>query len=313
MIEIEDIAETARRISGYVRTTPVLEAGVPGSDQPVVFKLEFLQHTASFKPRGAFANLIGRDLPQAGVAAASGGNHGAAVAYAAARLGLKARIFVPAVTPLAKVARIRSYGADLVQDGANYQVALENCGRFVSETGALAVHAYNSRATLLGQATMGLELEDQAPELDSVLVAVGGGGLIGGIAGWYRGRVKVVGVEPETSRALHAALEAGAPTTVRVAGIAVDSLGASRVGDLMFPIAQTFVDHVALVSDDQIRAAQRWLWEHLRVVAEPGGATALAALLAGAYQPRPRERVGIVLCGANTEPETFAKVITGSA
>jgi threonine dehydratase len=311
MIEARDITETARRIAGHVRRTPVLDVAVPGLDQPVTLKLEFLQHTASFKPRGAFSNLAGRELPTAGVAAASGGNHGAAVAYTASKLGIKAHIFVPMLASPAKVARIRSYGADLLQDGANYQGALENCDRFVSETGALAVHAYNSRATLLGQGTVALELEDQAPGLDTVLVAVGGGGLIGGMAAWYRGRIKVVGVEPETSRALHAALEAGAPTAVSVAGIAVDSLGASKAGDLMFPIAQAFVDHVALVSDNHIRDAQRWLWEHLRIVAEPGGAAALAALLKGAYQPRPRERVGVVLCGANTEPETFAKVIAG--
>ena len=312
MIEAEDIAQTAQRIAGHVRRTPVIDAVVPGANLPVTFKLEFLQHTASFKPRGAFANLTGRELPDAGVAAASGGNHGAAVAYAASRLGIKAHIFVPQLTPPAKVARIRSYGAELVQDGANYQAALENCDRFVADTEALPVHAFNSRATLLGQGTLAFELEEQAPDLDTVLVAVGGGGLIGGIAAWYRGRVKAVGVEPETSRALHAALAAGAPETVSVAGIAADSLGASRAGELMFPIAQAFVDQVALVSDDNIRNAQRWLWEHLRIVAEPGGAAALAALLSGAYQPAPRERVGVVLCGANTEPETFAKVISGA-
>lgn len=219
---------------------------------------------------------------------------------------------MPAITSPAKVARIRSYGAELVQDGVNYQAALENCDRFVSETRALAVHAYNSRATLLGQATLALELEEQAPHLNTVLVAVGGGGLIGGIAAWYRGQVKVVGIEPETSRALQAALATGAPINVSVAGIAADSLGASRAGELMFPIAQAFVDHVALVSDNQIRDAQRWLWEHLRIIAEPGGAAAIAALLSGSYEPSPRERVGVVLCGANTEPETFARVIAGT-
>lgn len=309
MIEAQDIAETARHIASRVRRTPVLDVDVPGCDLPVTLKLEFLQHTASFKPRGAFANLIGRDLPKAGVAAASGGNHGAAVAYAAWRLGIKAHVFVPELAAPAKVGRIRSYCAELVQNGSNYEAALANCDRFVAETGALAIHAYNSRATLLGQGTLGLELEEQAPQLDTVLVAVGGGGLIGGIAAWYRGRTKVVGVEPETSRALQAALEAGAPTSVSVSGIATDSLGASRAGDLMFPIAQAFVDRVTLVNDRAIRDAQRWLWEHIRIVAEPGGATALAALLSGAYQPAARERVGVVLCGANTEPETFAKVI----
>jgi threonine dehydratase len=311
MIEAQDIAAAARRIQSHVRRTPVIDTEVPGCSLPVTFKLEFLQHTASFKPRGVFANLLGRELPKTGVAAASGGNHGAAVAYAASKLGTKARIFVPMLTTPAKAARIRSYGADLVQDGANYQIALANCDRFAAETGALAVHAYNSRATLLGQGTLAFEFEDQAPGLDTVLVAVGGGGLIGGMAAWYRGRVKVVGVEPETCQALHAALAAGAPETVSVSGIAADSLGASRVGDIMFPLAQAFVDQVALVSDKDIRNAQRWLWEHLRIVAEPGGAAALAALLSGSYQPAPRERAGVVLCGANTEPETFAKVIAG--
>src|SRR5262245_12008555 len=182
MIDAREITDTARRIETYVRRTPVIDIGVPGSDRPVTLKLEFLQHTASFKPRGAFANLLGRDLPKAGVAAASGGNHGAAVAYAAARLAVKAHIFVPAISSPAKVARIRTYGADLVQDGVNYQAALANCDRFVSETGAMAIHAYDARATLLGQATLARELEDQAPDLDTVLVAVGGGGLIGGMA-----------------------------------------------------------------------------------------------------------------------------------
>jgi threonine dehydratase len=289
-----------------------MAVAIPGCDQPVTLKLEFLQHTASFKPRGAFANLIGRDLPKAGIAAASGGNHGAAVAYVASQLAIKAHIFVPALASPAKVARIRAYGADLVQDGANYQEALAKCDRFVSETGALAVHAYDARATLLGQGTLARELEDQAPDLDTVLVAVGGGGLIGGIAAWYRGAVKVVGVEPDTCRALYAALDGGSPIFVDSSGIAADSLGASRVGDLMFPIAKDFVDHVALVSDGAIRSAQRWLWEHLRVVSEPGGAAALTALLAGAYVPSRGERVGVVLCGANTDPETFAKVIAGT-
>ena len=312
MITGEDIAATARRIAPYLRRTPVVEASIAGVDMPVTLKLECLQHTASFKPRGAFANLVGRDIPKVGVAAASGGNHGAAVAYAAERLGVKSHIFVPSLSSPAKVARIRNYGATLNQQGANYQEALGFCDRFVSETGALAVHAYDARATVLGQGTLGQEFEGQAPDLDTILVAVGGGGLIGGIAAWYGGRVKIVGVEPELSHTLHAALAAGGPATISAGGIAADSLGASRVGDIMFPIARDFVDHVALVSDKTIREAQRWLWEELRIVAEPGGATAVAALLCGAYRTQGGERVGVVLCGANTDPETFAKVIAGT-
>jgi threonine dehydratase len=299
------ITETYARIAPAIRRTPVIDVEVSG--RPVCLKLECLQHTGSFKPRGAFANLMGSDIPAAGVAAASGGNHGAAVAFAARALGVPAHIFVPETTPPAKIARIASYGAEIVVAGERYAAALARCEAFVEETVALAVHAYDSPATLNGQGTIGLELEEQAPDLDTLLVAVGGGGLIGGIAAWCHGGPKVVGVEPKGCNALHAALAAGRPADVTPSGYAVDSLGASRVGALVFPIAQRAVDHVALVEDADIARAQTWLWNELRLITEPGGATALAALLSGAYVPATAERVGIIVCGANTDPAAFSK------
>jgi threonine dehydratase len=301
------IAETYERVAPAIRRTPVIEVAVPGVAAPVCLKLECLQHTGSFKPRGAFANLMGADIPAAGVAAASGGNHGAAVAFAAREMGAPAHIFVPETTPRAKIARIESYGAEIVLAGERYAGALARSLEFVERTGALAVHAYDSPATLNGQGTVALELEQQAPDLDTVLVAVGGGGLIGGIAAWCRGARKVVGVEPEHCNALHAALEAGRPVDIAPSGQAIDSLGASRVGALMFPIAREAVDRVVLVDDADIARAQDWLWRELRVVTEPGGATTFAALLCGAYLPQPGERVGIIVCGANTDPAAFAK------
>jgi threonine dehydratase len=301
------IAETHRRIAPAIRRTPVIDVEVAGQALPVCLKLECLQHTGSFKPRGAFANLLGTRIPAAGVAAASGGNHGAAVAFAARAIGVPARIFVPETTPRPKIARIESYGAEIVLAGERYAAALARSQDYVAQTGALAVHAYDSLATLNGQGTIGRELEDQAPDLETVLVAVGGGGLIGGIAAWCGGGRKVVGVEPETCNALHAALAAGRPVDVSPSGYAVDSLGATRVGSLVFPIAQRAVDRVALVPDSAIADAQRWLWNELRLITEPGGATAFAALLCGAYAPQPGERVGIIVCGANTDPAGFAK------
>jgi threonine dehydratase len=271
----------------------------------VCLKLELFQHTGSFKPRGAFANLVGAKIPKAGVAAASGGNHGAAVAYAAKILGISARIFVPTISSPAKVARIASYGANIVQEGANYQVAVELCQDYVRESGALNIHAFNTEATLAGQGTLGRELEEQAPELDTILVAVGGGGLIGGVASWYQSKSKIVGVEPETCNCLHAALASGDIITIKPSGLAADSLGASSAGSLMFPIAQKFIDHVALINDEDIRNAQRYLWTNAQIVTEPGGAAAFAALLSGSCKPARNERVGVIVCGANTPLETF--------
>ena len=282
-----------------------MDISVPGIEKPVCLKLELFQHTGSFKPRGAFTNLVGTKIPKAGVAAASGGNHGAAVAYAAKVLDITAHIFVPTISSTAKVARIAGYGATIVQEGANYQEAVGLCQDYVHESGALNIHAYDMETTLAGQGTLARELEVQAPYLDTVLVAVGCGGLIGGIASWYQTRSKVVGVEPETCNCLSAALAAGHTITIKPSGLAADSLGASSAGPLMFPIAQKFVDHVALIDDEDIRNAQRYLWTNAQIVTEPGGAAAFAALLAGRYKPKKNERVGVILCGANTPLETF--------
>lgn len=308
MISRQQIEDAYGRIAPHIRKTPVIvvDGAEFGTQGPLALKLELLQHSSSFKARGAFMNLLTRDVPAAGVVAASGGNHGAAVAFAAMRLGVPAKIFVPTVSPKAKVARITDYGAEVVVTGARYADALGAAEAWIAETGALSIHAYDQEETLLGQGTTGLELEAQIPDLDTVLVSVGGGGFIGGIAAWFGGRVKVVGVEPQTSRALHAALEAGAPVDVEVEGIAADSLGARSVGRLMFPIAQAHVDHVVLVQDDDIRQAQQALWSKLRLVAEPGGAAALAAVISGAYRPEPGERLGVLVCGGNTDAVRFA-------
>src|SRR3954465_7420988 len=305
MIGQDDIRAAHARINPHVRRTPLLRAGADAFGlrlrHPLAFKLEFLQHTGTFKPRGAFNNLLSRDVPKAGVAAASGGNHGAAVAYAAQRLGHHATIFVPGVSSPGKVARIESYGADVRVGGARYADALDSCNAFIETVGALSVHAYDAAETIAGQGSVGLEWEEDASELDTVLVAVGGGGLIAGIAAWYGRRGEGVGVEPEGSRCLHASLEAGRPIDVTVESIAADSLGARNTGQLVFDIARANVDHVALVPDDAIVAAQHLLWDRLRIAAEPGGAAALAALTCGRYKPQADEKVGVLLCGANVD------------
>ena len=271
----------------------------------VALKLESLQHSGSFKARGAFTNLLTRQIPPCGVVAASGGNHGAAVAYAAMRLGVPATIFLPSVTSPSKVERIRSYAANLVVAGERYADALAASEAFVRESGALAVHAFDQVETLLGQGTVGCEIDADLPDIDTLLVAVGGGGLIGGIAAWFRGRVKIIAVEPELSPTLWRALAAGEPVDAEAEGIAADSLAPRRVGKLMFPLAQAFVERVVLVSDDDIRAAQAALWDKVRVVTEPGGAAAFGALLSGKYAPAPDERVAVVVCGANTTAVRF--------
>lgn len=297
-------------IAPYVRVTPVMETR--GADFglgafPLAFKLELFQHAGSFKTRGAFTNLLTRPVPPAGVVAASGGNHGAAVAYAAMRLGVKARIFVPTVSSPAKISRIRAYGAELVVTGDRYADALAASQVWAAEAGALPVHAFDQDETLLGQGTLALELGRQAPALDTLLVAVGGGGLIGGIAAWCGGRPRVVGVEPEAAPTLTRALEAGKPVDAPAGGIAADSLAPRRVGELMFPIARAHIARVVLVSDAAIRAAQDALWATLRVVAEPGGAAAFSALLSGAYVPGQGERVGVVVSGGNTSAVDFGR------
>lgn len=310
MITREAITRAAARIAPYVRRTPVLDVAVDGVDRPVTLKLELLQHAGSFKSRGAFNTLLGASVGRGGVATASGGNHGAAVAYAARELGHKARIFVPEIASPAKVARIASYGAAIVQQGANYNEALSLCEAYIAESGATGVHAYDAEATLEGQGTLARELEDQAPGIDTLLVAVGGGGLIGGIAAWYQSGVKVVGVEPFTCNTLHASLAAGERVPVKTSGLAADSLGATTVGQLMFEIAKDHIAEVALVSDDDIRNAQRKLWREMQLVTEPGGAAAFAALLSGSYRPEPGERVGVVVCGANTSMDVFAQLFS---
>jgi threonine dehydratase len=296
------IAAVYPLIRTHIRKTPVL-----AWDGSTTLKLELFQHAGSFKTRGAFTNLLTRDIPKAGVVAASGGNHGAAVAYAASKLGVPAKIFVPAISSPAKIARIRDFGADLVVGGAAYAEALAASEAWMAESGALPVHAFDQAETMLGQGTVALELEEQAPELDTVLVAVGGGGLIGGIAAWYGGRTRVIGIEPEASPTLHHALAAGKPVDAPVGGLAADSLAPRRVGDSVFPIAKAYVDRVVLVPDDAIRAAQIALWNGARVVAEPGGATAFAALHAGLYQPASGERVGVVVSGGNTVAVDFSR------
>lgn len=308
MIDTAGIEKTWAVIEPYLRVTPVVEVDGRDLGLPNVslrLKLEQLQHSGSFKARGAFANLLMRKLPDSGVVAASGGNHGAAVAYAAWRLGVRAKIFVPTVASQAKIERIRQYGADLVVVGDRYADALAASEAWVTSSGALAVHAFDQIETLLGQGTIGRELAAQAPELDTLLVGVGGGGLIGGIAAWYGGAVRIVGVEPEAAPTLTAALEAGRPLDSKAGGIAADSLAPRRVGELMLPIAQAYVHRVVLVTDDDIRRAQEVLWASLRVVAEPGGAAALAGLLCGAYAPAASERVGVVISGGNTTAVNF--------
>jgi threonine dehydratase len=308
-IDRDRIIAVEKIIRPHVRRTPVLQ--VEGADFrldsiSLIFKLEFLQHAGSFKTRGAFANLLTREVPKAGVCAASGGNHGVAVAYAAGKLGVPAKVFVPTVASPEKIECIRRCGADLVVGGERYADALAASEAWSARSGAMPIHAYNQIETLLGQGSVGLEFEQQCPRLDTLLVAVGGGGLIGGIAAWYAGKVKLIGVEPEAAPTLANALRAGCPVDSPAGGIAADSLAPKRVGELMFPLAQKYVEKVILVKDHEIAQAQEALWSVLRVVTEPGGAAAFAALLSRRYQPAPNERVGILLCGGNTTAVNFA-------
>jgi len=292
-------------IRPHVRQTPVLH--VSGRDVgldpfPLTFKLEFTQHAGSFKARGAFANLLTRPIPPAGVVAASGGNHGVAVAYAAKQLGIPARIFVPTVASPAKVARIRAYDADVVITGERYADALESSEQYAAESNAMRVHAYDQTETLLGQSTLARELAEQVPTARTVLVAVGGGGLLGGIAAFYAGDApRVIGVEPSGAPTLTEALKAGRPVDAPAGSVAADSLAPRRVGELMFPIAQQHVERVVLVEDEDILRAQQMLWDTFRLLVEPGGAAAFAAILSGRHQPAGDEHVVVILCGANTD------------
>jgi threonine dehydratase len=302
-------------IRPYLRRTPAITVDradfglAPG---PLVLKLEQLQHTGSFKARGAFANLLLRDMPAAGVVAASGGNHGAAVAFAARALGIPARIYVPHVSSPAKIARIRGYGADLVVAGSTYSDALTASQEWAADSGALPVHAYDQAETMLGAGTLGMELADQAPAATQVLASVGGGGLLAGVAAWYAGRAQMVGVEPESAPSLTAAMRAGRPVDAAAGGVAVDSLAPRRVGELTFAIIRQNAAQVLLVDDEAIAATQHLLWETLRVVAEPGGCAALAALVSGRCEPAPGETVAVVISGANTTAVDFGPR-TGSA
>ena len=309
MIDRDYIAQTERLIRPHIRRTPIIEVDAADfglAAARLSFKLELLQHAGSFKTRGAFTNLLSREIPRAGVVAASGGNHGAAVAYASMKLGIPAKIFVPTISSPAKVQRIRDYRAELVVTGDRYDDALSASEVWAEQSGGLSIHAFDQRETLLGQGTIGLEMEEQSPGIDTLLVAVGGGGLVAGIAAWFGGKVRLVGVEPEAAPTLTMALQAGKPVDAPAGGIAADSLAPRRIGALVYPIAKRHVDHVVLVPDDAINRAQLALWETLRVVAEPGGAAAFAALVSGRYEPRPGEQVGILVSGGNTTAVNFA-------
>jgi threonine dehydratase len=308
MIDRPAIVAAEKLIRPHIRRTPTIEVdamdfGLAGVS--FTLKLELLQHAGSFKTRGAFTSLLTRAVPAAGVVAASGGNHGAAVAYAARKLGTKATIFVPEISSAAKVQRIRDFGADLRIGGEKYADAFAASQEFQKESGALQVHAFDQRETLLGQGTLAMELEEQAPELDTVLVSVGGGGLIAGIAAWYAGKVRVIGVEPEAAPTLARAIEAGGPVDAPAGGIAADSLAPKRVGDLVYPIARDHVSRVVLVSDDAIVAAQKRVWSTLRLAVEPGGIAAMSAVLSRRYIAEPGERVGVILSGGNTNAVDF--------
>jgi threonine dehydratase len=302
------IERVAQLLQPYIRRTPIIDVAGAELDVPckaVTLKLEQLQVAGSFKARGAFTNLLSRPVPPIGVVAASGGNHGVAVAYAAKRLGIQARIFVPTISSAAKIDRIRQYGAEVVVTGERYSDALGASEDWAARSGGLQIHAFDQPETILGQGTLGLELATQAPQLETILVAVGGGGLIAGVAACYAGSARIVGVEPEAAPTLTAAFNAGRPVDAAAGGVAADSLAPRRVGELVFPIARAFVDRVLLVRDEAILEAQHTLWERLRIVAEPGGAAAFAALQCGAYVPAPGERVGVVICGGNTTAVEF--------
>jgi len=309
-----EIQRSYELIRPHIRRTPAVK--IDGADfgltSPIVLKIEAFQHTGSFKPRGAFTNMLFRNVPAQGVVAASGGNHGAAVAYAAMKLTHRAKIFVPTVASPSKVSRIRQYGAELVITGDRYADALAASQEWMEQSGALPIHAYDQVETIIGQGTVGLELQEQQPQLDTLLVAVGGGGLISGICSWYGGNIKIIGVEPELAPTLTHALRAGEPVDAPAGGVAADSLAPKRVGELNFPIAQKYVDHMILVSDESIVQSQKLLWDKVRIVAEPGGAAALAALISGGYKPRSNERVGVVVCGGNTDAVDFEHKGQGS-
>lgn len=303
-----DIEAAAQRIEGWIRHTPVLamRSGAGGIDAQVTLKLDLLQPTGSFKVRGAFNRLLAADPRPERVVAASGGNFGLAIAYAARRLGMTADIFVPSTSPRTKIDRLHEQGAEVHVVEGFYAEALEESRRFQERADALFAHAYDQFEVVAGQGTCGREMAAQAPDADVVLVAVGGGGLIGGIASWYRNDTPVIAVETHGTPTLHTARAEGGPVDVEVGGVAADSLGSRRLGDIAWT-ANQWIDDAVLVSDDAVRQAQRWLWDHARLIAEPGAATAFAALLDGAYRPRPGERVLVLVCGANTDPASITR------
>ena len=307
MISRSDVEAAWGLIRAHVRRTPIIElpAGSLGVTAPLALKLESLQVSGTFKGRGAFHKLLASTVPAAGIIAASGGNHGAAAAYAARALGHKAEIFVPTIAAPAKVARLRSYGAVVHQIGAVYAEARAASAKRAAETGALIVPAYEDEVVFAGAGSVALEFAEQA-EFDTLLIAVGGGGLIAGCAAAVGSVKKIVAVETDGTPPLHEALKAGKPVDVAISGIAADALGASRIGTPNFELARTLVRDSVLVTDEAVRETQRALWDELRIVAEPAGATGLAALRAGAYRPAPGERVATLICGANTDPGSVA-------
>jgi threonine dehydratase len=308
VISRDDIRQCYDTIRPYIRRTPVIRVDLAELDESATalptgtLKLEQLQCAGAFKARGAFTNLLLRDVPPAGVVAASGGNHGVAVAYAAHRLSIPAKIFVPTVSAPTKIERIRQLGADLLVTGDRYADALAAAQDWEQSSGAMSVHAYDQRETILGQGTLGLELAEQAASLDTVLVPVGGGGLLAGVASWFAGDVRVIAVEPEGAPTLSYARAAGQPTDAPAGSVAADALAPRRVGELVFPITESYVDDVLLVDDASILAGQHALWQAFRVAAEPAASVGIAALLAGAYKPAPGEHVAVVITGANMSP-----------
>jgi len=298
VISRDDIAAAAARIDGHVRRTPVVELS-PG----LWLKLELLQHSGSFKPRGMFNRVLSSDVPSAGLTVASGGNAGLAVAYVGQQLGHPVEVFVPEPTPRVKADRLRDYGAQVTTVGADYADALAASETRAAETGALFIHAYDQPEVVAGQGTLARELSEQVPGAETVLVSVGGGGLIGGIAAWYGGSARVVGVEPFGCPTLHAAREAGRPVDVPTQGVARDSLGARRLGAIAWEHAAAgHISDSLLVDDDAIIDARRWLWREARIATEPGTAAAVAALRVGAYKPERGETVVVVICGGNADP-----------
>lgn len=300
------ITEAQARIAPHIRRTPVILADLPGLPR-MELKLEHLQHTGSFKPRGAFNTLLSQPVPAAGVVAASGGNHGAALGHAARALGHPARIFVPELAGPAKIALIRATGADLTVVPGVYDNALAAARAHEAETGAMQVHAFDAPATVAGQGTLFAEWEEQGLEADTVLIAVGGGGLIGGAAAWLGTRRRIVAVEPANAPTLNRAFAEGPEAEVNVSGVAANALGARRIGRIGYDLCRAAGVTSVLVADEDITAAQALLWRALRQWVEPGGATALAALTSGAYRPAPGERLAVLVCGANPAPDPLTE------